>query len=120
MTNTQIAYGLTLSSEEQPAIRSLESANSSGGNCSSSLRLYSGTSYTGAVTSITARSTWINLSTYGADDTTSSYRVGACSAALRSGSYGGGSSYPGNTAAGAQSPWMLSGWDNVVSSVRLS
>lgn len=90
------------------------------GSCSSSLRLYSGTGYSGGVTSIFARNTWINLSTYGADNTTSSYKVGACSTAFRSGNFGTGSNYPGSTSAYAQSTSMVSGWNNVVSSVRLS
>lgn len=90
------------------------------GSCSSSVRLYSGTGHSGSVTSIYARGTWINLSTYGADNTTSSYKVGACSAAFRSGNFGTGSNYPGSTSAYAQSTSMVSGWNNVVSSVRLS
>jgi len=90
------------------------------GSCSSSVRLYSGTGHSGNVTSILARGTWINLSTYGADNTTSSYKVGACSAAFRSGNFGTGSNYPGSTSAYAQGTSMVSGWNNVVSSVRLS
>lgn len=91
-----------------------------GGGCSSSLRLYTGTGYSGTVTYFTIRSTWLNLSASGVDNTTSSYKVGACSAALRADAGGGGSSYPGSTSAGAQSSSMVSGWDNRVSSVRLS
>ncbi len=98
--------------QTQPAARA--------GSCSSSVRLYNGTGYSGNVTSIYATGTWVNLSTYGVDNTTSSYRIGACSAAFRSGSYGTGSNYPGSTSAYSSSATMLSGWNNVVSSVRLS
>jgi len=100
--------------------RSEPDPSSRASNCSSSLRMYTGTGHTGNVTSITARSTWVNLASYGADNSTSSYKVGACSAAFRSGNFGTGSSYPGSTSAYAQGTSMVSGWNNVVSSVRLS
>lgn len=89
-------------------------------NCSSSVRLYTGSGHTGNITAISTRSQWISLSTLGIDNTTSSYKIGACSAAFRSGAFGTGNSYPGSTSAYAQSTSMVSGWDNVVSSVRLS
>lgn len=87
-------------------------------SCSTSLRLYDGTSYTGQVVSISTRATLISLSSLGFDNKTSSYKVGACSATLYSG--GGSGIYPGNTAANAQAPSMTSGWNNTISSVLLA
>lgn len=85
--------------------------------CSSSLRLYDGTSFTGTVLSLSTRGSLITLSTYGFDNKTSSYKVGACAAVLYSGIQSG--TYPGNTAANAQASSMQSGWDNVISSVLI-
>lgn len=86
-------------------------------NCSTSLRLYDLTSYGTPVLSISARGTWLNLSSVGFNDRTSSYRVGACAALFAKNANGGGGFYPGSTGAGAQSSTMLSGWNNAVSSV---
>ncbi|MCE9620931.1 MAG: hypothetical protein K8R99_01150 [Actinomycetia bacterium] len=89
-------------------------------SCSSSLRLYDGTSYTGSVLSIYIQGLVVNLSGYSFDNKTSSYKVGACWSIFNSAANGGGSTYPTNlTEAGDQSPTMLSGWNNVVSSVYL-
>lgn len=87
-------------------------------NCSTSLRLYDGTGQTGAVISLSTRGTSVSLSAYGFDNRTSSYRVGACSSTFYSGVSTG--VYGGNTAANASASSMLSGWDNVVSSVFIS
>jgi hypothetical protein len=88
--------------------------------CSSSLRLYSGVGFGGSVLHLTARGSWINLSSYGFDNITSSYIVGACASFLASGASGGGSWYPGPTNAGASSSSMLGGWDNVISSAYIA
>lgn len=90
------------------------------GSCSSSVRVYTGGGHTGNVTSITTRGSWINLSTYGVNNTTSSYKIGSCSATFRSGSFGSGSNYPGTTSAWTQRTSMVSGWNNRVSSILLS
>lgn len=87
--------------------------------CGSTLRLYDGTSYSGTVISLSIRNTTHNLSSYGFDNRTSSYRVGACDTDFFSLSNLGGSVYSGNTSAYAQSSSMLSGWNNVVSSVYI-
>lgn len=87
--------------------------------CSSSVRLYSGTSYTGSVLSFTTRFTFINLSTYGYDNVTSSYKVGACSSSFYDGVAGTGSVYPGNTSANVQYPSMVTGWNDRVSSIYI-
>jgi hypothetical protein len=88
--------------------------------CSSSLRLYRSTSYGGAVLQLTTRNTYINLSGYGFDNDTSSYKVGACSAGFYDGSGGGAPTYPGSTGANASATSMVSGWDNRVSSVYIA
>ncbi|MGH8925992.1 MAG: hypothetical protein ACRDWA_15355 [Acidimicrobiia bacterium] len=86
--------------------------------CSTGLRLYDGTGYTGSVLIVLDRSLWINLSSYGFDNRTSSYKVGACSSYFAENSNGGGSWYPTSaTEAWDQASSMQSGWDNRVSSV---
>ena len=87
-------------------------------NCGSTLRLYDGTSHTGAVLSLSQRGSILSLSTYGFDNRTSSYRVGACSSTFYNGI--GSSPYPGNTSAWASASSMYSGWNNTISSVYLS
>ena len=87
-------------------------------NCGSTLRLYDGTSHTGAVLSLSQRGSILSLSTYGFDNRTSSYRVGACSSTFYNGI--GTSPHPGNTAANASATSMPSGWNNVISSVYIS
>lgn len=85
--------------------------------CSSALRLYRSAGFTGGSLYLTTRTVIHNLSSYGFDNDTSSYVVGACAAAFYSGSNLSGSQYPGSTAAYASASAMLSGWNNVVSSV---
>lgn len=87
-------------------------------SCSSSLRLYDGASHSGAVLSLSQRGSIISLASYGFDNRTSSYRVGACSATFYNGI--GSSPYPGNTSAYATASTMYSGWNNTISSVYLS
>lgn len=88
-------------------------------SCSTPLRLYANTGFAGQELAIYTRGIWQNLSTWGFDNKLSSYKVGACGSHLAENANGGGSWYPGNTGAGAQSSSMLSGWDNRVSSVYL-
>ena len=88
--------------------------------CSTTLRLYSGTSFGGSVLSLSTRLTFLNLSAFSFDNVTSSYRVGACSSTFYDGATGGAPTYPGNTSAGASATSMLAGWDNRVSSVFIS
>ncbi|MEN9504566.1 MAG: hypothetical protein RI958_492 [Actinomycetota bacterium] len=86
-------------------------------SCSSSLRLYRSSGYAGSALYLTTRSVVHNLSSFGFDNDTSSYRVGACSSAFYSGANLSGSQYPGSTGAYASASGMVGGWDNVVSSV---
>jgi hypothetical protein len=88
--------------------------------CSTSLRLYRSTSYTGGTLVLTTRGVVLNLSTYGFDNDTSSYRVGACSSVFWAGASGSGSVYPGPTNANAVAPQMMAGWNNTVSSVYIN
>lgn len=89
-------------------------------SCSSSLRLYRSTGFAGGVLSLTTRNTAINLSAYGFDNDTSSYRVGACSSYFYDGANASDSLYPGSTGAGVSASSMLSGWDNRISSVYIT
>lgn len=88
--------------------------------CSTSLKLYSNTSYGGSVLALSTRSTILNLSTWSFNNVTSSYKVGACNSTFYDGANAGAPTYPGNTAAGASATSMLAGWDNRVSSVIIS
>lgn len=89
-------------------------------NCATSLRLYDGTSFTGNTLALSGRGLWLNMSTYGFDNVTSSYQVGACNSTFNNLANGSGLTYPGNTNANASSSTMSSGWDNTVSSVFIS
>jgi hypothetical protein len=88
-------------------------------SCSTPLRLFANTGYGGQELDIYTRGVWQNLSTWGFDNKLSSYKVGACDSYFAENANGGGSWYPGDTSAGAQSSSMLSGWDNRVSSIYL-
>ncbi len=83
--------------------------------CSSTLRLYSNTSYGGLLLALDTQGLVINLGTYGFSNIVSSYKVGACGSWFYDGI--GTGQYPGNTSAGAQASSMLPGWDNRISSV---
>ncbi len=89
-------------------------------SCDSYLRLYTGSSYTGSVLALTTRAWVLNLSDYGFNNVTSSYKVGGCASTFYDLSNAGGTVYGGGTWAWAQSATMLSGWDNRVSSVWIS
>ncbi|MEX1279546.1 MAG: hypothetical protein AB1Z57_05270 [Acidimicrobiia bacterium] len=89
-------------------------------SCSGNLRLYDGASYSGTVLNLSTRQTWLNLSAYGFDQRTSSYKVGPCSASFADLANGGFPRYPSYlTEAHDQSTSMLSGWNNDVSSVYI-
>ena len=84
--------------------------------CGSSLMLYNGISYGLPVVGLFTRFVTTNLSAVGFDNMTTSYKVGACSSILYGGSGGGGGVYPGPTNAFTQSPNMVGGWNNTISS----
>jgi hypothetical protein len=88
-------------------------------NCSSPLKLYNLINRGGTMVSIYARGLWINLSTYGFDNMTSSYAVGACAAELAALSGGGGAHYSGCLNAWCVENSMSFGWNNITSSVYL-
>lgn len=104
---------------EAPKHEAVADVQAAAATCPSSLRLHSGSFHSGAVVSLSKRWSWINLSAYGFDNATSSYRIGGCDSAFASGVGGGGSRYPGNTSANASATQMLSGWDDIVSSVYI-
>jgi hypothetical protein len=88
--------------------------------CLSPLRLYRLTGFKGGTLVLTTRGVVLNLSTYGFDNDTSSFRVGACASTFWSGAFGSGSVYPGPTGACTSASSMSSGWNNVLSSVYIS
>lgn len=93
---------------------------SGGSTCSGSLRLYDGTSYSSPVLFLADRFQWLNLSAYGFDQKTSSYRVGPCFAYFADLTNGGGDWYPtSRTEAWDEYPSMINGWNNDVSSVYI-
>ena len=89
-------------------------------SCSTSVRLYSGTSYTGSVLYLSTQYYVYNLSNYGFNNITSSYKVGACSAYFYDGAGLGAPIYPGSTSAHSWSSTMAAGWDNRISSVYIT
>jgi hypothetical protein len=88
-------------------------------SCATPLKLYNGTYLTGSSVSVYVRGVWVNLSSAGFDNMTSSYAVGACAVILASAANGGGSRYPECLNAGCVENTMLTGWNNVISSVYL-
>ena len=88
--------------------------------CSTTLKLYSSTSFGGTLLALCTRAVVLNLSTWSFNNITSSYKIGACSAAFYDGANAGAPTYPGNTSAGASATSMLAGWDNRVGSVYIS
>ncbi|MDX2342893.1 MAG: hypothetical protein QNL12_03790 [Acidimicrobiia bacterium] len=89
--------------------------------CSSSVRLYDGTSYTGAVLYLRGRQVWYNLVDSGFNQKTSSFKIGACSAYFADLAGGTGDWYPtSQTQAYDVATSMASGWDNDVSSVWIT
>jgi len=88
--------------------------------CSSYLKMYDGTWYSGSVLYLRSKYQWHNLVNYGFNQRTSSFKVGACSTYFADYNNGGGAWYPTYaTQAYDQSPTMMSGWNNDVSSVYI-
>jgi hypothetical protein len=88
-------------------------------SCSTPLRLYDGSLISGDSVSISTRGLWIDLSTLGFDNRTSSFKVGACSIELAAGPGGSGSRYQRCLSAGCTENNMATGWNNLVSSAYL-
>jgi hypothetical protein len=98
-----------------------ESPARASSTCSSPLKLYDGTAYTGSALYLYSRTTWLNLSTYGFANRPSSYKVGACNTYFADDPNGGGSWYPTSlTEAWDLASSMNSGWNNRVSSVFIN
>ncbi len=88
--------------------------------CSGSVKVYDGVVYTGNVFNFRDRFTWINLSTYGFSNKTSSFKIGPCSSIFADYDSGG---YPRYSATETEA-WdvatvMASGWGNRVSSIYI-
>jgi hypothetical protein len=119
--------GITTTCYRSEAAMDAASARALGGelvqasslNCSSPLKLYRGTSFTGAVMQISGRAEFLGLAGLGFDNDTSSYKVGACSSYFYDGVPNVGL-YPGNTTALWSQSAMLTGWDNRISSVYIN
>jgi len=95
-------------------------AATSGTNCSGYLRLYDGTSYSGASLYIRGRYQWFDLSSFNFNNRASSFKIGPCSAYFADLSGGGGSWYPtAQTQAYDVAATMASGWHNDVSSLYI-
>ena len=88
--------------------------------CATSVKLYSNTSYGGSVLSLVTRTVPINLSAYGFDNLTSSYVIGSCSTLFYDYANNVSPTYPGSTTANSSASSMSTGWDNRVSSIRIS
>lgn len=102
--------------EEADDLNSMEDSEA-GTMSSCPVRLYSSTFYGGSELTLNTRLMWHNLSNYGFNNATSSYKISGCSATFRSGSNGSGYTYPGSTYEWAWCSSMSSGWNNRVSSV---
>lgn len=90
-------------------------------SCSTSLRLYDGVGYSGSVLYLSTRSVWMDLSDYGWNNRTSSFKIGACSSYFADYANGGGDWYPTNqTQAWDVASSMNSGWNNDVTSVYMT
>lgn len=86
--------------------------------CGTPLQLYDLPGYGLPRLTLGGTGSWVNLSWYGFDNRTSSYRVGLCDAIFADGTFGSGAWYPLNlTKALTWQPTMLNGWNNRVSSV---
>ena len=93
---------------------------SSSSGCGSFLKLYDGAWYNGQTIWFSTRLSWLNLSSYGFNQKTSSFRIGSCSAYFADYSWGGGAWYPTYlTQANDNGPTMLPGWNNDVSSLYI-
>ncbi|PKV82826.1 hypothetical protein [Streptomyces sp. TLI_146] len=92
-------------------------------SCSTPLRLYEHGefNYNGSVNGRTLsfydRGSWQNLTDYGFNDETSSYRTGSCGAHLAEHIGGQGYWYPGNTNAWYSEGVLYQGWNDRISSI---
>jgi len=101
--------------------RSGDRAATRGTNCSGYLRLYDGTSYTGAALYARGRYQWLDLAAFNFNNRTSSFKIGPCSAYFADLSGGGGAWYPtADTQAYDVATAMVRGWNNDVSSFYIS
>lgn len=83
--------------------------------CTPGMQLYNGTSFTGASLTITTQSTWFNLSGFGFDNITSSWKAGCVAGRLASGAGGGGTL---NILAAGGAASSLGAFNNTASSAK--
>jgi hypothetical protein len=88
-------------------------------NCATPLKLHDGTHQSGATAQVSVRGVWVNLSSLGFDNRTSSFTVGSCAVELASAANGGGAWYLRCLSPGCVENTMDLGWNNVISSVYL-
>jgi hypothetical protein len=86
--------------------------------CASSLRLYEHGNFGGRILYLSTRGRWSNLGSYGFDNITSSFRVGACTSYLAEYTNGGGAWYPGGSAYSSVGV-MPGSWNDRLSSAYL-
>ena len=110
----------TLGQAEARAAAVMPQYAAAGYSCSSPLRLYEHSSYGGRQLLFFDRGYWQNLPDYGFNDQLSSYIIGGCYTYLAEHINGGGAFYPGPTWPWAGVPWMISGWDNRMSSIYMA
>ena len=97
-----------------------EGASFASGYCSSYLKLYDGYWYSGSSLWMSFRGVWQNLSNFGFNQRTSSYKVGGCSTYLADWNNGGGAWIP----TGASQAWdvdvvITGSWNNDISSIYI-
>jgi hypothetical protein len=108
------------STAARAAMSSGASASTFSSTCTTTLRLYDGTGYTGTTVYLTSRNIIINLSSVGFAARTSSYQVGGCSSLFKDQDNLLGSTYPGSTGAGVGATAMVTGWNNRLRSLYIS
>ncbi len=87
--------------------------------CSPSVKVWQGASFTGTPTLAMVNHGFYNLSSYGFDNITSSYKnFGTCDSTFYD-TTGGSTAYPGYTGPGASASSMSVGWDNRVGSIDI-
>lgn len=89
-------------------------------SCSSSVRLYDGTWYGGAVLYVSGRGYWHNLSNYGFNQRASSFKIGACSTYFADYNNGGGGWYPTSGSQAWDAAGSLGSWNNDISSMYIT
>jgi len=110
----------TLDQAEAQASAVMAQYAAAGYSCSSPLRLFEHSYYGGRQLLFFDRGYWQNLTDYGFNDQLSSYIVGACYTYQAEHINGVGAFYPGPGWAWSGVPYLISGWDNRMSSLYMA